>query len=251
MIDLALVGIGSGKTDHLTLEAVRVLNEADLILIPRKRDEAASLAEMRHQICKDVLTAPLPKIAEFHIPDRDPAIADYAERVRVWHETISEAWASAIGKHLPDGGNVALMILGDPSLYDSTLRIAGLLTKPLNMTVRVIPGITSIQALTAGHAAPLNEIGAPVTITTGRQLRENGWPDGATTIVVMLDGETSFQRLDPHGVTIWWSAYAGMPEEIRFHGPLAEVGPRIVEARAAARARLGWIMDIYLLRKDV
>jgi len=30
---------------------------------------------------------------------------------------------------------------------------------------------------------------------------------------------------------------------------LAEVGARIVEARAAARARHGWIMDSYILKR--
>ena len=34
MIDLLLVGIGSGNPDHLTLQAIKALNSADLILIP-------------------------------------------------------------------------------------------------------------------------------------------------------------------------------------------------------------------------
>ena len=38
----------------------------------------------------------------------------------------------------------------------------------------VIPGITAIQALTARHRIPLNDVGEPVLITTGRQLREDG-----------------------------------------------------------------------------
>ena len=39
-----------------------------------------------------------------------------------------------------------------------------------------------------------------------------------------------------------------MAEQILDHGPLAEAGPRIIVARAAARAAHGWIMDIYVLR---
>ncbi|WP_208539261.1 SAM-dependent methyltransferase [Algihabitans albus] len=50
-------------------------------------------------------------------------------------------------------------------------------------------------------------------------------------------------------MTIWWGAYLGMPEELLLSGPLAEIGPEIVPARAATRARHGWIMDIYLLRR--
>ena len=117
------------------------------------------------------------------------------------------------------------------------------------MTVTVVPGITSLQALTAAHAIPLNDVAAPVLITTGRRLREAGWPDGVDTLAVMLDGGCAFDTLDPAGVTIWWGAYLGMAYEELASGPLATVGPRIVADRAALRARHGWIMDIYLLRR--
>src|SRR4029077_10160612 len=115
--------------------------------------------------------------------------------------------------------------------------------------VRVIPGITSIQALTASHAIPLNEIGAPFLVTTGRRLRDAGWPAGADTLVGMLDGDCAFQHVDPADVTIWWGAYVGMPQEITLAGPLAETGPRILKVRAEARENHGWIMDVYLLRR--
>ncbi|WP_291734372.1 SAM-dependent methyltransferase, partial [Leisingera sp. F5] len=110
-------------------------------------------------------------------------------------------------------------------------------------------GITSIQALTAAQAIPVNEIGAPFTITTGRQLRENGWPDSADTLVIMLDGECSFQSIDAQETEIFWTAYAGMENQISVAGPLAEVADQIIETRAKARAEHGWIMDIYLLRR--
>lgn len=87
-------------------------------------------------------------------------------------------------------------------------------------------------------------------VTTGRRLRDEGWPAGIDRLAVMLDGETSFRGLDPQGVRIWWGAYLGMAEQILEAGPLAEAGPRILAARAAARARHGWIMDIYLLDRE-
>ena len=49
---------------------------------------------------------------------------------------------------------------------------------------------------------------------------------------------------------IWWGAYVGMAEEIICEGPLAEVSDRIIEIRAKAREAHGWIMDIYLLRRE-
>ena len=65
----------------------------------------------------------------------------------------------------------------------------------------------------------------------------------------MLDEACSFQNIDPCGVTIYWAAYAGMPQELLISGPLSEVGAEIIQARQDARARHGWIMDTYLLER--
>ena len=100
------------------------------------------------------------------------------------------------------------------------------------------------------HAIALNDINAPVTITTGRALRDHGWPEGATTVVVMLDAGGAFEALDPKGLHIWWGAYVGMSEQILRSGPLADIAADIVATRASARAAHGWIMDIYLIRKS-
>jgi precorrin-6A synthase len=248
-VELLLVGIGSGDPDHLTGEAVRALRGADLILIPTKGEEKAELADLRRGLVDRLVTGH-PRVAEFALPVRDDSVPEYLDRVNDWHDAIAAVWGEVIEAHLPRGGRVALMIWGDPSLYDSSLRIAGRLRAAgRDLAVRVIPGLTSLQMLTARHAIPLNTLGGPVQITTGRQLRDHGWPEGVATLAVMLDSGCAFTSLPPEGVTIWWGAYLGMAAEILDTGPLAEAGPRIVASRAAARARQGWIMDIYLMRR--
>ncbi len=244
MITLHLIGIGTGNPDHLTRQAVGALNGADLILIPRKGDAKADLADLRRAIVAKVVTAPV-RVVEYDMPTR-AAQDDYIGAVNDWHDAIAAVWAAAMATHLPDGGHVALMVWGDPSLYDSTLRIAARLPE---VAVQVVPGITSLQVLTAAHAIPLNTLGGPVVITTGRQLRDGGWPAGADTVVVMLDSGGAFGAVDPAGVRIWWGAYVGMPEQVLIAGALADVGAQIVARRAELRAAHGWIMDIYLMRR--
>ncbi|WP_374396424.1 precorrin-6A synthase (deacetylating) [Tabrizicola sp.] len=243
MTTLSLIGIGTGNPDHVTGQAIRALNGADLILIPRKGEAKSDLADLRRQILAQVLTAPV-LVADYDVPQRADQ-DDYLGAVNDWHDAIAKAWAETIAAHRPGAANVALMVWGDPSLYDSTLRIAARLP---GLTVKVIPGITSLQALTAAHAIPLNTLAAPVTITTGRQLRDHGWPPGATTLAVMLDKGGAFTVLPPD-TQIWWGAYVGMPEETLIHGPLAVVSDEILATRAKLRAEHGWIMDIYLLRR--
>lgn len=248
MRDLFLIGIGTGNPDHLTRQAITALNAADLILIPRKGQTRADLADLRRAICAQVVTNPATAIIPFDLPVRDEGIADYRTQVEDWHDRIARVWAATIAAYPGRKARVALLVWGDPSLYDSTLRIAARLTPAPKVTV--IPGITALQALTAAHAVPLNALAGPVTITTGRRLRDLGWPSGATRIAVMLDGDCAFQTLDPTGVTIWWGANLGLADQALDHGPLAQAGPRILQSRADLRARHGWVMDIYLLARD-
>ncbi|WP_395664499.1 precorrin-6A synthase (deacetylating) [Methylocella sp.] len=242
-VDLWLVGVGAGNPEHVTLEARRALRAAALVLVPRKGPDKSDLAELRLFILKACESAA--RIVEFDMPVRDERLP-YEERVRRWHDEIAAVWSREIARAAPDGP-VALMVWGDPGLYDGTLRIAARLEP--RPRLRVAPGITALQALTAAHAIPLSAVNGAVTITTGRRLRESGWPQGAETVAVMLDGDCGFARLDPAGIHIWWGAFLGMPDETLAEGPLAEAGPRIVALRAEARARRGWIMDIYLMRR--
>jgi len=243
LTELWLIGIGTGNPAHVTLEGQQALREATTVLIPHKGAAKEDLAEVRMQILRAAGAGA--GMVTFEMPVRDESLP-YQDRVARWHHEIAVRWQTAL-EGAPEGP-VALLVWGDPGLYDSTLRIAERLTsKP---RIRVVPGVTALQALTAAHAIPFNTLNGAVMVTTGRRLRDHGWPEGAGTVVVMLDGECSFQRLAPEGIWIWWGGFLGMPEQVLDAGPLAEAGPRIVATRAEARARHGWIMDTYLLRRD-
>ena len=60
MIALHFIGIGMGNPDHLTAQAIRELNQADVIIVPRKGADKADLADLRRQICDKVLQHPVP-----------------------------------------------------------------------------------------------------------------------------------------------------------------------------------------------
>ncbi|MDO6455541.1 precorrin-6A synthase (deacetylating) [Celeribacter halophilus] len=243
MTELWLIGIGTGNPDHVTLEGQKALRDAATVLIPRKGAGKEDLAHLRLDILAASKTQA--RVVYFDMPERDDSLP-YQTRVALWHDEIARRWQVAL-EAVPEGP-VALLVWGDPGLYDSTLRIAARLDPAPKL--RVVPGITALQALTAAHAIPFNTVNGAVTVTTGRRLRDHGWPEGAQTVIVMLDGACSFQSLDPTGLHIWWGAFLGMADQVLDSGALAEAGPRIVERRANARARHGWIMDTYLLRRD-
>jgi precorrin-6A synthase len=79
-------------------------------------------------------------------------------------------------------------------------------------------------------------------------LAEVGMSD-STNVVVMLDAGCSFKEVDYEGVDIYWGAYLGTEHEILVSGKLKDVADTIESTRSEARARIGWIMDTFLLRK--
>ena len=248
MIALDFIGIGMGNPEHLTNGAIRALNAADIVLLPRKGVDKADLADLRRQICDQVLQKPA-KVVEFDLPVRDRDRDNYLHGVTDWHAAIAAVWQQKITENLVSGGRVALMVWGDPSLYDSSLRIAKRLTiAGMRINVSVIPGLTSFQLLTAAHRIPLNTLGGSITVTTGRNLRNHGWPADCATVVVMLDGNCAFQTLNPTDFDIWWGAFLGMPNELLVAGRLEDCSEEIITKRAKARHQYGWIMDTYLLR---
>jgi precorrin-6A synthase len=242
MTELTLIGMGAGDPGHLTLAAVQAIRAADLILIPEK-DGKEDLADLRRVLLADILPDDGVQVRAFAMPDRDRLPADYPGTVQDWHDRIAGVWHTAMA----GAARVALLVWGDPGLYDSTLRIARRLP---GLTVRVIPGITAIQALTAAFAIPLNTLGGAVAITTGRRLRDHGWPAGADSVVVMLDGQDSFRHLDGPA-HVWWGVNVGRPEQVLIAGPLPDTADRLTAAKAAVRAQVGWAMDIYLLRRTL
>jgi len=240
MKTILVVGIGTGNPEHLTIQAVNALNRADVLFIPDKGESKAELADLRREIIARYVTNPSSRVIDYAVPRRDAGNPDYKTGVDDWHGAIAARFAKLLDE-VPDDGAGAFLVWGDPGLYDSTIRILERLRA--DHVVEIIPGITSIQALTAAHGIALNRIGQPVHITTGRQLG----PVNDDT-VVMLDGQTAFLDADP-GLDIYWGAYLGTPDQIVISGRLGDVREKIVETRQQARARHGWIMDTYLLRQ--
>lgn len=243
MRTIHVIGIGAGDPDYVTAQAIRALNDTDVFFAMDKGEAKSDLVGLRREVCRRFITEPGYRFVELPDPQR-AAGTEYGRAVADWHAARARLWARALVSELPPGGVGAFLAWGDPSLYDSTLRILDAVAGHVELNYDVIPGITAIQALTARHRIPLNEIGDPVVITTGRRLRADGL---SGTAVVMLDGECSFVTCPPR-TRIWWGAYLGTPQEILVAGTVGEVGERIAELRADARQRHGWIMDTYLLR---
>ncbi len=252
MRELLVVGMGPGHPDQITVQAVQALNRVDVFFFVDKGDAKSGLNEVRDEILRRHVTRPGYRVVQIPEPPRDRSpSAGYVGAVRDWHEARAELIESAIAAELGDGGVGAFLVWGDPSVYDSTLRVIDriLARGKVDFEYTVIPGVTSVQALAAAHRVPLNRIGEPIHITPARRIA-GGLPDGLDSAVVMLDSGFTAAGLDDPALTVFWGAYLSTPDETLIRGPLAEVAEQITATRAALRARHGWIMDSYLLRRD-
>jgi precorrin-6A synthase len=249
MRKLYIIGIGSGNPEHITVQAIKALNEVDVFFVLNKGDAKSDLMRLRKEICERYIDEPSYRTVEIVDPQRDPSITSYTQRVEAWHQQRALIYEDLIGKDLKEDECGAFLVWGDPSLYDSTLRVIDHIIARgiVRFDHEVIPGITSIQALAARHKITLNGIGESICITTGRQLSP-GLVASSENVVVMLDGKCSFKEVLDQDVEIYWGAYVGSDKEILLSGRLTEKLETIEVARSTAREKNGWVMDTYLLR---
>lgn len=249
MKQLLIIGIGAGDPEYLTVQAINAMNRADVFFLMDKGASKDKLIQLRRDILQRYVSRSDYRIVEADSPERLRE-GDYAGQVRDLNLAKQRVFERLIEDEVKNGQCGAFLVWGDPSLYDSTLRILDAILREgrVAFDYQVIPGITSVQALAARHRVPLNAIGQSVQITTGRRLAE-GFPQNAESVVVMLDAEDTYRQLDDPELEIYWGAYVGTPEEILLGGRLVEVGETIQRTRQEAREANGWIMDTYLLRR--
>jgi len=242
MRKIRVIGIGAGHPEQITIQAINAINQTDVLFITDKGSDKDDLARFRREIIERYAPERKPRIIAIPDPPRDRQPTDYHATVTSWHDQRAALYEALFHEHLQAGEAGAFLVWGDPSLYDSTIRILD----SMRIEFEVIPGITSVQALTASHRIPLNQIGAPVQITTGRLLAS--CPPTMDT-VVMLDGECAFNTVTDDEMEIYWGACLGTADEVLVSGKVRDVAAKIQQTREALRRRKGWIMDTYLLRK--
>lgn len=139
------VGVGPGAPDLITLRAVRILESADVLALPRSSDFGASVA---WEIIEPIVGQ---RTSQERLRLTFPMSKD-AARVR----PHVQAAVSAIGTHLLAGRSVAFVTEGDPSLFSTFgyVRKEALQRWP-DLRVEVVPGVTSVTTVAAVGGVPL------------------------------------------------------------------------------------------------
>ncbi|MFC1770126.1 precorrin-2 C(20)-methyltransferase, partial [Nitrospirota bacterium] len=130
---LYAIGIGPGDPELLTLKAVRIIRESDVISVPRGKDKGESLALA---IVEGAVDLTGKKILDTHFPMTKGSQRD----------ALMPAAEEILG-YLNDGSDVAFITLGDPVLYSTFFHLYdSLLALSPDVNVEIVPGVSSINA---------------------------------------------------------------------------------------------------------
>ena len=147
------VGVGPGDPELLTMKAVRLLQRCPVIAAPRtKSGETLALDIVRQALPLDGKTI----LPLYFSMERDKAL------IRAAHERAVDA----IQAHLDAGEDVAMLNLGDVSIYATYSYLMEILRAQGYETV-MVPGVPSFCAVAARLGISLTEMDTPLHIAPG------------------------------------------------------------------------------------
>lgn len=138
------IGVGSGDPELMTLKAVRLIRENDVIAVPGKSAEDS--------VAYKIAVQNVPELAEkILLPINMPMTKD-ENILRNEHKKGAES----IEKYLDIGKNVVYLTLGDPTVYCSFSYLQRILESD-GYNVELVSGVTSFCAAAARLNIPLVE----------------------------------------------------------------------------------------------
>ena len=145
------VGIGPGDPELLTLKAVRVIKEADLIVVPGSKKE--------NTVAYKIAVQAVPEIDEKEFLELPWSMTKDPQKL----EEIYIHATNLVKEQLEQGKNVAFLTLGDPCVYSTYLYIHKKI-KEMGFDVQIISGIPSFCAAAARLNMGLVEKAEPLHV---------------------------------------------------------------------------------------
>ena len=142
------IGVGPGDPELITLKAVKALQSADIVCIPKSHANKPSLA---YTMVKGILEErkKAPEILELIFPMTKDELGNKA----LWIKN-----AGIIADKAASGKVVAFITLGDPMFYSTFIYLYQSLKEEYpKLTLEIIPGVTSMTACAASAKIPLAE----------------------------------------------------------------------------------------------
>ena len=185
------IGVGPGDPELITVKALKIIKSCPVIAAPRTGNGDMVALDI---VWRTGILSESAEIAEeFDIKilamdftmDKDPA-----KRKENYRKN-----AEAAARYLDNGQDVAMVTLGDVSLYSTVHYIADELISR-GYEIIMVPGVPSFSAAAASLAIPLAEMDAPVHIIPSVRNNHDDDLDLPGTKVLMKVGRHLHRTLD-------------------------------------------------------
>lgn len=159
---LYCIGVGPGDPELLTIKAVKRLQQSPVLAVPRARNGGTLTA-------KDILLKALADRDDVHAEEKRILTLDFPmTRDEVVLAAAHRKGADAIEAELHAGRDVALITLGCPTVYATSIYVHRLVRQD-GFRTAIIPGVPSFCAVAAALQRPLCEKDEPLTIIPGNR----------------------------------------------------------------------------------
>lgn len=138
------VGVGPGDPELMTLKAVRLIRENEIIAVPGEKPEES--------VAYRIALAAVPELKDKQLLAISMPMTHDRARMRAHHEQ----GAAAVEAFLREGRHVIFLTLGDPAIY-STFTYLQKLTERDGYRTELISGVPSFCAAAARIGMPLAE----------------------------------------------------------------------------------------------
>src|SRR5260370_38717419 len=103
-------GIGAGKPEYITVQAIKALNMVDVFFFMDKGQAKQDLVAIRKEICERYIENRSYRVVEADDPVRDPTISDYTTRVEHWHRQPALIYQVIISRELEEDASVTFVV---------------------------------------------------------------------------------------------------------------------------------------------
>ncbi len=171
------VGIGPGEPELMTIKAARIIQECDIIAIPKSGDG--------DRVAYNIAVQTVPELAQKEMMLLDMPMTRDKTVLKASHINASEQ----ICKQLDQGKSVAFLTLGDPTIYSTYIYVHKIVKEKGYQPV-IIPGVPSFCAVAAKLSDSLTEASEPLHIIPGSYDCMEACIDLPGTKVLMKTGKS-------------------------------------------------------------
>lgn len=201
------VGVGPGDPELMTLKAVRLIEENDVIAVPGK--------EPREAVAYRIAAGAVPGIADKELVPVDmPMVRDRALMAAEHRKA-----AKLLEAYLEAGRNVVYLTLGDPTVYCSFSYIQSILQED-GYRVELVSGISSFCAAAARLGLPLVMWDEQLHVVPAVHTLKKALEEPGTCVLMKTAGRMKEvrERLQNSRHRVWMVENCGMENEKVYRG---------------------------------